>query len=34
MASSIASRQKDVSIVFDRRHANTARDAQSMIAAR
>jgi hypothetical protein len=31
-ASSSASRQKDVSIVFDRRHDSTARDDQSMTA--
>ena len=33
-ASSSAARQKETSIVFDRRHASTARDAQSMIATR
>jgi hypothetical protein len=33
-ASSSAARQNDTSIVFDSRHARTARDAQSMIAMR
>ena len=33
-ASSSAARQKETSIVFDRRHASTARDAQSKTATR
>jgi hypothetical protein len=33
-ASSSATRQNETSIVFDSRHASTARDAQSMIATR
>jgi hypothetical protein len=33
-ASSSAARQNEESIVFDSRHASTARDAQSMIATK
>jgi hypothetical protein len=33
-ASSSAARQNEASIVFDSRHASTARDAQSMIATK